>query len=458
MFKSKVSMFLTILIILFTCTYAYGVNYYSGIPFSDTASDGDVATWGSSGKWEWITPNSGTDITVDLEEETHAADHIPSGADPVEPWLWGGALEIGDATPPIASGYVYDCTDATTITITDFYAVGSDDHTGFVSGKSRFRVWMNDEEVTVDFSANAEIEGNAGQDFTGSASDFVLLEFLYLDTGWQCTNFTSGFSNPTTLAISKAQFDYTIANPQAITIGAGGITAGTDNVTIGTEITSSTVYLTSDSDDDSDTLVLQDAGTGYDGAKLTFVTKAGFDAPGDAVIIDVSAATDCNDVGCPYGGDFTLRGIGATLSLRWDSTTDSWWLENYYQPPVDFYTDTDHQSTIAGIDTFGASTYIEYSASGSHVSMLYRIVGKEAGATTVTFTVPFTSKDRSDAGMIIKSFINARNGSAGLTGSIAKLNDNSTTVTCSADFTGANFEIDNDEDRLVEGQFTYQVE
>ena len=54
MFKSKISMFLTILIVLFTCTYAYGVTYYSGIPFSNSASDGDIATWTNSGKWEWV--------------------------------------------------------------------------------------------------------------------------------------------------------------------------------------------------------------------------------------------------------------------------------------------------------------------------------------------------------------------------------------------------------------------
>ena len=54
MFKSKISMFLTILIVLFTCTYAYGVTYYSGIPFSNSASDGDIATWTNSGKWKWV--------------------------------------------------------------------------------------------------------------------------------------------------------------------------------------------------------------------------------------------------------------------------------------------------------------------------------------------------------------------------------------------------------------------
>ena len=47
-------MFLTILIVLFTCTYAYGITYYSGIPFSNSASDGDIATWTNSGKWEWV--------------------------------------------------------------------------------------------------------------------------------------------------------------------------------------------------------------------------------------------------------------------------------------------------------------------------------------------------------------------------------------------------------------------
>jgi len=57
MFKSKISIFLTILIILFTCTYAHGVNYYSGIPFTNVAGSGDVVTWDISGKWTWVDPN-----------------------------------------------------------------------------------------------------------------------------------------------------------------------------------------------------------------------------------------------------------------------------------------------------------------------------------------------------------------------------------------------------------------
>ena len=381
MFKSKVSMFLTILIILFTCTYAYGVNYYSGIPFSDTASDGDVATWGSSGKWEWITPNSGTDITVDLEEETHAADHIPSGADPVEPWLWGGALEIGDATPPIASGYVYDCTGATTITITDFYAVGSDDHTGFVSGKSRFRVWMNDEEVTVDFSANAEIEGNAGQDFTGSASDFVLLEFLYLDTGWQCTNFTSGFSNPTTLAISKAQFDYTIANPQTVSNFDTD-----DDFTIGTEITSSVVFLDGvATNDDNDTISLQDCGTGYDGALVTFHTLSDVDIL-DSITVDVETASTC--INCPFAGIFKMMNVGAVLSLRCVAGT-GWQFVNYSHPPTDWGAASTSTGFAADPDP-ATNDNIVFSVNNSIVSVLVRIVGT-SNAADFTFEIPFAS-------------------------------------------------------------------
>ena len=521
-FLFVLTLFGTSLAILPPANLAFAQTYGGAtVPYGTTApatcaNIGDLF-WDSDDDLLYICDPVDTWTVVGSEQlGAHASQHIPSGSDPVEPWLWGGALTVSDKNPPVESGYVYDCTGWTTVEATsvventwyrivslgttadwtvcggptatgvigtifeagasactgtgttsvvieDFFDSGDDNHSGFTSGKSRFRVWMNNQYASILFNSNAEIEGNAGQNFTGSNSDLVLLEFLYLDTGWQCTNFTSGFSTPTTLAIDKAQFDYTIANPQAIIIGTD-LTAGSDDITIGTEITSSTVYLTSDSDDDTDTLVLQVAGAGYDGAKLTFVTKAGFDAPGDAVIIDMADAI-CNDGGCPYSASFTLRGIGATLTLTWDSTTASWWLENFYQPPVDFYTDADHKTTIVGIDEFGSSTFVEYSIKNDMVTVLFRIVGEEAGTTPVTITAPYTSKERSDAGMLVVFPVFAVNGTTTPGGGwgVCGLSNNSVAITCyppldhGVDYSGS-WGTDGNEVRAIQGEFYYVAE
>ena len=68
--------------------------------------------------------NAGTDITADLEEETHASEHTIGGADIIDRLFEGAdptAITIGDATPPVASKGLYDCVGSTTITITDFF-------------------------------------------------------------------------------------------------------------------------------------------------------------------------------------------------------------------------------------------------------------------------------------------------------------------------------------------------
>ena len=149
--------------------------------------------------------NTGTDITADLEEEAHGDEHIEAtGADAVASWAWGGALTVGDATPPVASGYVYDCTGATAVTILDFYDSGDDDKSEFTAGKTRFRVLMNSASVKMAFNATTNpttnLSGNASTDFSGSASEFTMLEFLYVGTYWQCINLNMGFSDPTTFA------------------------------------------------------------------------------------------------------------------------------------------------------------------------------------------------------------------------------------------------------------------
>ena len=48
----------------------------------NSANDGDILTYDSTGtNFAWITPSAGTDITADLEEETHASEHNEGGTD-----------------------------------------------------------------------------------------------------------------------------------------------------------------------------------------------------------------------------------------------------------------------------------------------------------------------------------------------------------------------------------------
>jgi len=132
---------------------------------------------------------------------THASQHAPNGADPVDTWYWGGALTVGDATPPVTNGYLYDCTGGTTIAILDFYDSGDDDHSEFTDG-DRIGVLMNDTDVTLDFDgspAATYLEGNAGTDFTGHATQIQLVIFIYRNGVWYTPSLTMGQSNALTL-------------------------------------------------------------------------------------------------------------------------------------------------------------------------------------------------------------------------------------------------------------------
>jgi len=113
-------------------------------------------------------------------------------------WTWGEKLTVGDANPPVVAGYLYDCTDGTTITITDFFDSGNDDHSEFVTG-DRIGVLMNDSDVTIGFDS-ATIEGNAETQFTGHPTTVLLIEFIYRDGVWYSPTLTSGLTNAVTMS------------------------------------------------------------------------------------------------------------------------------------------------------------------------------------------------------------------------------------------------------------------
>ena len=152
-----------------------------------------------------LTSNAQDQIDAKLDS-THAAQHTYGGADITDRLFEGvtlAALTVGDATPPVASKGLYDCTGGTTITITNFYDSG-DDNTGDFSDGDYIGVLMNDADVTIGFSG-ALIEGNSETDFKGHATSIVLLLFIFYNDVWYCPTLNVGMSDAVTLAVDTVQ-------------------------------------------------------------------------------------------------------------------------------------------------------------------------------------------------------------------------------------------------------------
>ena len=189
-----------------------------GIDFPTTPNITDVLdedTMASNSATKLATQQSIKAYADTKENDTHASEHAPNGADPVSTWYWGGALTVGDATPPVTAGYLYDCTGGTTITITDFYDSGDDDDGDFTDG-DRFGVLMNDPDVEIDFSENANIEGNADVDFAGNASQVILIVFQTRNGVWYA-NLTTGFSDALTYNRGALQLPYSTSGDATLT-------------------------------------------------------------------------------------------------------------------------------------------------------------------------------------------------------------------------------------------------
>ena len=165
--------------------------------------------------------NAGTDLTADLEEETHASEHNVGGADVIDRFTEGVTQfesTAGDTAPDITNGttiIVRVVESNANGTITDFVdsggaGVDGGDHSEFTTN-DWFIFRMTDASTTIDFSGNAAIEGNAGTDYTGSATEIVDLIFRFQGTYWQCENLNSGFSDPLTMAAKVAMKVTTIA-------------------------------------------------------------------------------------------------------------------------------------------------------------------------------------------------------------------------------------------------------
>ena len=129
-----------------------------------------------------------------------------SGTDYLVPWP-APTTRDGDTTPLVVHGGFYMLTGS--ITVTDFHDAANG-HAAFdalVTGgvTPQILIGIADSNVTIDFSANANIEGNSGQDFTGDASQVVYLEFKYHDSRWNQVGIQVPMKTPTTLAIKAIE-------------------------------------------------------------------------------------------------------------------------------------------------------------------------------------------------------------------------------------------------------------
>jgi len=203
------------------------------------------AAAGITGIVKGLGDGSGFEAAVsntDYAAATHASRHNDGGADEIDR-LTEGITSVETET---ADGTI-DVTNGTTQvvrllesnangTVTDFVDEDEGDHSEFVTG-DWFIFRMTDASTTIDFSTNANIEGNCNTDFTGSATQIVDLLFRFQGTYWILVNDLGCRSDPLTLSISSIVTVETEVIPVGyMTDGASApdalatLTSGTDKV------------------------------------------------------------------------------------------------------------------------------------------------------------------------------------------------------------------------------------
>ncbi len=161
-------------------------------------SIGPGAGWGTSLDatvltiWDGITPSA--NMQTFLGNSTWAEMQVDLAT--------ATAISIGSSTAP-------DVTNGTTTlqplfatagtqTVVDF--IDGDDHSEF-SINQRFTLQVRHATI-FDCSENANLECNGGQDFTGSATQLIDLEWRFDGTRWVCQNLITPMNTPTDIAIS----------------------------------------------------------------------------------------------------------------------------------------------------------------------------------------------------------------------------------------------------------------
>jgi len=189
-----------LIIMVFFPTIVWGFVGASGdIIQYDANSDGII----DLGKFDMTVFDADSDGIIDLGA-FDATGTFLNATIPQVAVATAGAVEAACAATKV-NNLIYSNSNGT---ITDF--VDSDgDHSEFVAGQSFFIFRMVDASTTIDFSANTNIEGNGGMDYTGSATQITDLLFLFDNIGgtgtWICLNLNTAMSDPTTLAIKSVE-------------------------------------------------------------------------------------------------------------------------------------------------------------------------------------------------------------------------------------------------------------
>lgn len=286
-----------------------------------------------------------------------------------------GSLTADDATPDVTGGatgiaanrHYWQTANANPTTYTDFN--DGDDHSEFVSG-DWFILRVDDANTTIDFSSNANIIGNAGVDFTGSATQIMFLHFIWDGTRWICVNLIEGMSTPTTLGIANLKLP-TAADPDVGTEGFVSYDSDAANVTGDEAIRASDgtnqwlvarklkcIHATAIKPQDwadaardlfviwentsgmTFTVVSWSGKSGTDNTTLAIMTRAA-DGSGSATVDAVELAT--NGTNMFTGTDTTITAgtiaAGSIIALDFDDTDDPAWVKmticGWYDANVD---------------------------------------------------------------------------------------------------------------------------
>lgn len=286
-----------------------------------------------------------------------------------------GSLVDQDATPDVTGGgtgisgndHYWQTANTASTTITDFD--DGDDHSEFSSG-DWFILRVDDANTIIDFSGNANIIGNAGVDFTGSATQITFLHFVWDGTRWVCVNFVDGLSNPTTMGISALKLP-TAADPDLTAEGQVSYDSDAANVSGDEAIRASDgtnqwlvarklkcIHATAIKPQDwadaaRDKFVIWENASGMTFTVVSWSGKSGTDnttlaiMEGDAdgqnptTVDAVEIATD--GTGLYYGSDTTITAgtieTGHILYLDFDDTDDPAWVKmticGWYNADVD---------------------------------------------------------------------------------------------------------------------------
>jgi len=140
-----------------------------------------------------LTQNAGTDVTADLEEETHASEHATTSSDPLYIQRSAMFVQTGVVTSTSAILNIRLPTDNGG-TIKDAYCTANTQPTG---STLRIDVTLNGSSIFADTSTMVNIAASTNSDTSGApstttyvAGDYFMVEFDAYDSGGTSANLT----------------------------------------------------------------------------------------------------------------------------------------------------------------------------------------------------------------------------------------------------------------------------